>query len=130
MNRMERTDKTIKQVLIGLGVYLIAATIPVLIFTKDKLKGEGGLLLGGFMAVIILFSMERTIDKALHMQGKQSAYMGAISAVRMLIVCGVLAFVGWSRILNLFTVFAGLFGLKVATYMQPLTKKLIEKKKK
>lgn len=124
---MDSTNRTIRQVLLGLGVYLIVATIPVLIFTNDKLKGEGGLLFGGVMALLVLISMKWTIDRALHMPGRQSAYMGMISAVRMIIICAVLALIGWFRILNLITVFAGLFGLKFATYMQPLTEKLINK---
>ena len=39
-------------------------------------------------------------------------------------VLGAIGYFGW---LNLITTFAGFFGLKVATYAQPLTHRLIEK---
>ena len=41
----DTTKKTISEVLIGMAAYFVIASIFVLIFTKDKLRGEGGLLL-------------------------------------------------------------------------------------
>ena len=47
----DTTKKTISEVLLGMAAYTVVASIFVLIFTKDKLKGEGGLLLGAAAGV-------------------------------------------------------------------------------
>ena len=124
---VDSTKKTIREVLLGIAVYLLIASVPVLIFTNDKVKGEGGLLIGGAAAVLMLFSMKLSITKAMHMQKGHSAYLGFMSVARMLIVVALLGVIGWTGWLNLVTTFIGLLGLKFATYMQPVTEKLIAK---
>ena len=110
-----------------MAVYLVIASIFVLIFTKDKLKGEGGLLVGTAAGVLMLFSMKHTIYKAMHMQKGHSAFLAFSSVGRMLAAVAVLGAIGYFGWLNLITTFVGFFGLKVATYAQPLTHRLIEK---
>ena len=117
----DTTKKTISEVLIGMAVYLVIASIFVLIFTKDKLRGEGGLLVGTVAGVLMLFSMKHTIYKG------HSAFLAFSSVGRMLAAVAVLGAIGYFGWLNLITTFAGFFGLKVATYAQPLTHRLIEK---
>ena len=124
---MDSTRKTIREVLLGMAVYLLVASVPVLIFTNDKVKGEGGLLMGGAAAVLMLFSMKWSITKAMHMQKGHSPYLGFTSVARMLIVVALLGVIGWTGWLNLVTTFIGLLSLKLATYMQPFTEKLIAK---
>ncbi len=123
----DTTKKTISEVLIGMAVYLAIASVFVLIFTKDKLKGEGGLLLGGAGGVLMLFSMKHTIYKAMHMQKGHSTFLAFSSVGRMLVAVVILGAVGYFGWLNLITTFIGFFGLKIATYAQPLTHRLIEK---
>lgn len=123
----DSTKKTIREVLLGIAVYLLIASVPVLIFTNDKVKGEGGLLIGGAAAALMLFSMKLSITKAVHMQKGHSAYLVFMSVARMLILAALLVVTGWTGWLNLVTVFIGLLSLKFATYMQPFTKKLIAK---
>ena len=124
---MDSTKKTIREVLLGIAIYLLVASVPVLIFTNDKVKGEGGLLMGGVAAVLMLFSMKWSITKAMHMQKGHSSYLGFTSVARMLLVVALLGVIGWTGWLNLVTTFVGLISLKFATYMQPFTEKLIAK---
>ena len=119
--------KTIREVLLGMAAYTVVASIFVLIFTKDKLKGEGGLLLGAAAGVLMLFSMKHTIYKAMHMQKGHSAFLAFSSVGRMFAAVALLGAIGYFGWLNLITTFVGFFGLKVATYAQPLTHRLIEK---
>lgn len=112
-----------------MAVYLVIASIPVLIFTQDKVKGEGGLLAGGAAAALMLFSMRASIWHVIHMKKGHSAYMGVVSVVRMLLVVAFLLAVGWFGWLNLVTTFVGIMSLKISTYLQPFTEKLIEKAK-
>ncbi len=123
----DTTKKTISEVLLGIAAYTVVASIFVLIFTKDKLKGEGGLLLGAAAGVLMLFSMKHTIYKAMHMQKGHSAFLAFSSVGRMFAVVALLGAIGYFGWLNLITTFVGFFGLKVATYAQPLTHRLIEK---
>lgn len=123
----DTTKKTISEVLIGMAAYFVIASIFVLIFTKDKLRGEGGLLVGTVAGVLMLFSMKHTIYKAMHMQKGHSAFLAFSSVGRMLAAVAVLGAIGYFGWLNLITTFAGFFGLKVAIYAQPLTHRLIEK---
>lgn len=124
---IDTTKKTIREVLLGMAAYTVVASIFVLIFTKDKLKGEGGLLLGAAAGVLMLFSMKHTIYKAMHMQKGHSAFLAFSSVGRMFAAVALLGAIGYYGWLNLITTFVGFFGLKVATYAQPLTHRLIEK---
>lgn len=124
---IDTTKKTIREVLLGMAAYTVVASIFVLIFTKDKLKGEGGLLLGAAAGVLMLFSMKHTIYKAMHMQKGHSAFLAFSSVGRMFAAVALLGAIGYFGWLNLITTFVGFFGLKVATYAQPLTHRLIEK---
>lgn len=112
-----------------MAVYLVIASIPVLIFTHDKIKGEGGLLAGGAAAVLMLLSMRASIWHVIHMQKGHSAYMAVVSVFRMLLVIGFLFAAGWFGWLNLVTTFLGIMSLKISTYLQPFTEKLIAKAK-
>ena len=123
----DTTKKTIREVLLGMAAYTVVASIFVLIFTKDKLKGEGGLLLGAAAGVLMLFSMKHTIYKAMHMQKGHSAFLAFSSVGRMFAAVALLGAIGYFGWLNLITTFVGFFGLKVATYTQPFTHRLIEK---
>lgn len=124
---MDSTMTTIKQVLIGMLAYLLIASIPVLIFTQDKLKGEGGLLVGALVGFFVLLSIRSSIDHAIHMRKSSSGYFVFMSIGRMMFVGLFLFSVGWFGWLNLITTFVGIMSLKVATYMQPFTEKLINK---
>ena len=84
----DTTKKTISEVLIGMVAYFVIASIFVLIFTKDKLRGEGGLLVGTVAGVLMLFSMKHTIYKAMHMQKGHSAFLAFSSVGRMLAAGG------------------------------------------
>lgn len=121
------TRKTIIEVLLGMAVYLTIASVFVLIFTKDKFKGEGGLLLGGLAASGMLFSMKHTIYKGMHMQKGQSFFFAFASVSRMLLAAALILAVGYFGWLNIFTTFVGFFSLKFGAYIQPLTDKLITK---
>ena len=117
----------IKEISLGMALYFVIATIPVLIFTQDKLKGVGGLAAGVIVAFVMLLSMNYSIEHAVHMQSKQSAYLAGISAVRLLIVAVLLCLIAYTGWLNIYTTLVGLLGLKAATYLQPFIAKLLSK---
>ena len=50
----KRELSTLATLGIGILIYFLIATIPVLIITKDKLRGELGLLAGALLAMGII----------------------------------------------------------------------------
>ncbi len=123
------SKKMIKEMSLGMVVYFVIMSIPVLLITHDKIKGEGGLLAGVVVAFLMLLSMNASVEHAIHMQGKQGAYMGVVSAVRLIIVAVFLLVIGFTGWLNMYTTLVGLLSLKVGTYLQPFTAKLLGKAK-
>ena len=47
---------TLKLIIIGIAVFFAVASVPVLIFTKDKFKCEAGLFIGSVMAILTAIS--------------------------------------------------------------------------
>lgn len=111
----------------GIALYIAAASVPVLIFTHDRLKGEGGLLAGGAVAVLMMLSMKASIEYAVHMTKGHSAYLGIVSTLRLLVVAVFLFASAWSGWVNVITAVIGVMSLKAATYLQPFTEKLMVK---
>lgn len=123
------TKKMIKEITLCMTVYFVIMSIPVLLITHDKIKGEGGLLVGVIVAFLMLLSMNASIEHAVHMQEMQGAYMGVVSAVRLIVVAVILLVIGFTGWLNMYTTLLGMLSLKFGTYLQPLTAKLLGKAK-
>lgn len=120
-------DSTLVVLIMGVTVFFLIATIPVLIITNDKLKGWLGLLAGSVMAVAMIFHMNYVLGRSMYMERNQAGYLAGNSVGRLLVVGAVLAVTvvtGWA---NYWTMFVGLMGLKIATYVQPLMAKLYNK---
>ena len=60
--------QTVLSVLLGILIYFVIVSVPVLIFTENKLKCELGLLAGTVASVGMLFHMNDTINKSMHMK--------------------------------------------------------------
>lgn len=116
--------------LLGIVIYSVVVSVPVLIFTRDKLKCELGLILGAFMAAAMAVSMQYTLNKIMYMKAKQKSYMAWHSVGRLACVAGVLLLFGFTGWLNIVMILVGLFGLKISAYLQPLFIKFFSKQNK
>lgn len=125
---MKKNDNsTLIAMIIGVGIFFLIATIPVLIFTNDKLKGWLGLLGGSVMSILMILHMNYVLTRSMYMEKNQSAYLSGNSVARLLVVGVILAvtvITGWA---NYWTMLAGLFGLKLSAYAQPLITRIINK---
>ena len=85
--------------------------------------------LAGLLACIfIAVHMAESIDVAVGLNEKGArAYIQKKASLRYLIVCAAIVLVEVSGLGNPLTFFAGLMGLKIGAYMQPLTHKALEK---
>lgn len=121
---------TLATLAIGILIYFLIASIPVLIITEDKLRGELGLLAGTLLAMGMAFHMNYVLNRSMYMESNQTGYLAGNSILRLLIVGAALAvtvITGWA---NYFTMFAGLMGLKIATYLQPVIVRIFTKQNK
>ncbi len=126
---MEERDNstTVKLLIFGLVIWFVLASIPVLIFVSDKLKGELGLFAGVLVAAGMAVSMNISAAKSLHMERHQSSYLAWSSIIRLVIVGALIALFGFTGWINIITMLIGIFGLKVSAYIQPLLIKILKK---
>lgn len=125
----DRDDlRTLKLLIFGMIIWFILASIPVMLITSDKLKGELGLLAGVIVAIAMAVSMNMAAAKSLYMENRQSAFLAWCSVGRLLIVAALVVLFGFTGWLNIVTMLIGVFGLKISAYIQPLLIKFFTKK--
>lgn len=121
MIRMDNQDKaTLKCLITGILIYSVLLLIPVLILSGDRLRALLSVLCGAALAILMTVAMQLSADKSLHMEAGQEAFLAWMSVARMLILGAVLAVIGFTGVLNVLLVFAGVFGLKISAYLQPV----------
>lgn len=124
-------NQTVWELLIGIlltGVLLEAAG---LFLFQDKKAYTAGLLIGLAVAVFMVFHMNASIEKAMDI-GEGGAKTQVISgyAVRTLVILTVIVLLALFSKNSLFSLFLGVMTLKVAAYIQPITHKFIEGRKR
>lgn len=118
---MGSEDKgTLKSLIIGVLLYSVVLLVPALIFSQDKLMAFLSILAGIVLAILMTLAMQLSIDKSVHMEARQEAFLAWMSVTRMLVLGGILAAIGFTGVLNVLLVFAGVFGLKISAYLQPV----------
>lgn len=123
-----RTNTTLRELIAGAIVYCIIWEIPLLILTERKLYHSLGLLVGLVACIFIAIHMAESIDVAVGLNEKGArAYIQKKASIRYLIVCAAVVITEVSGLGNPLTFFAGIMGLKIGAYLQPLTHKVFEK---
>lgn len=120
---MNNTRKTGKWFFLCFLLYFGVASIPVLIFTEDKLKGELGLVLGIIIGAIMFFSIVKTMNRALRMSSGMGFFMTLMMLGRFLLVGTFLLVIGTTKAVNLFTAIVGLLIYQPAIYIYPFVGK-------
>ena len=122
-------SKTLLFLIIGIWVFCICVTPPVLLICKDRLRGELGLVAGALIATAMVINMNATVQRAIHMEAHQSAFCAWSAAGRLLVVAALFVLFGITGWLNIVTMLVGIFGLKISAYSQPLIIKFFQKNK-
>lgn len=121
-----KENKTLKELMLGSIAYGAVFMIPLIIFTERKLYHVLGLLIGILISLILAYNMAESIDVAVILDEKSAdAYLRKKASIRYLIVCVAVIAVGVSDFGNVLTCMAGVMGLKIGAYLQPLTHKLL-----
>ena len=118
---------TLFALVFGIVAYFLITSVPVLILSGDKLRGELGLLTGAVLAIVSLVHMNAVLVHSTYMEKNQSAFITANSVGRMLVILGVLvvtAMTGWA---DFITMLIGLFSEKVSALANPYITKVLTK---
>jgi len=126
-----KENETLRELMLGIVIFGFIIEAMVLLFSKDTAYNSFGLLCGILVSEFMAFHMAYAIEVSVSLAEKGAiAYMRKMMIVRYLVVCIVLGVIGITNIANPIMVIAGIFGLKMGAYMQPLTHKLISKRKR
>ncbi len=131
MKKIEKAERTLIEMLMGIFAYAVAAQIICIIIGYDLAKVSAGLWLGVILAAVMAVHMKRSLEDALDLG--ESGALKHIRKTYLLRITAVLFVLGaalYFRIGNVFSAFAGLMSLKIAAYLQPVMHKILTKTKK
>ena len=124
--RMKKISDIVKEMILGILVSGVCVALIGLIFVPARIDFIIGLFLGMAVAILMIFSMNHSIEKALDYDEK-GAQIQSIKGyiLRMIfLIAGFVAvyFVGWWSV---GAYFLGIMCMKAAAYLQPYTKKFL-----
>ncbi len=124
----EDNSTTLKYLIFGILVYFVIVSIPILIFTHDRLRCELGLVAGTVMAVCMALHMNLVIRQSMYRDSHHSAFIAWNAVGRLIVVMGLIVLAAWTGWVNAITMLVGLMGLKVSAYIQPLLNRITSHK--
>lgn len=123
---MSQVKKTIAGFLLGLGIYTGIMEIIGLIFFNDRLSYTLGLLFGSVVAVLVMFHIVKTLDKALDLQEQQAVkYTRKQALLRLGMMLAALIMALSLKQLNFIAVVIGMLGLKIGSFITAFLLKII-----
>ncbi len=128
---MKKINPTLVELWTGSVFFSALALLAGIWFVENKLAYCLGLLVGLFTSMYLAWHMARSIEKMLNkaeLGFDGSASMRVSSLLRyglVILVLAVSAFL--PEYVNPISAFIGIFGLKVAAYLQPFTHKIVFK---
>lgn len=123
-------QNTLREMYTGIVVLAVVLTaIFLAVQGKEGLRFASGVILGAGTAGLMLSNLYKTIDLALDMEeAAATKYMKKKSVFRLLMAGAALSIaLLLPKIFQVFGTLAGLFTLKFAAYLQPLTHKVLQK---
>ena len=121
-----RTNRTLKELITGAFVYCLLWEAALLVFTERRLYHTVGLAAGFIVCAVLAMGMADSIDVAVDLDEKSArAYLQKKASLRYAVACISILIIAFTHIGNPLTFFAGIMGLKIGAYMQPLTHAVI-----
>lgn len=121
----KRISDIVKEMVLGIFAVDLLIAVIGLIFVPQKSAFSLGILMGFVVAVIMIFSMHHSIEKAMDFEEKGAAVqcVKGYGFRTLLVIAGFVAsyFIGLWAMAGFFL---GVMGMKAA-YLQPLTKKFL-----
>lgn len=126
---IRKLNPTLRDLIFGIGIYMLILEMIGLIFIEDKLPYTIGNVFGCAVAIGLAFSMYNSIVKALDMVPEQAQKYTTKKSILRLLVMFVAVGVGMTfNWINYVSVILGILGLKVSAFMQPFIYEYITKK--
>lgn len=123
---MNRADRVVMKDMITIMVmYGIIAQIICLFIPGNRVQMAIGLWIGIATGIGLLIHMNKSLQLALSLdEDGAKRYMQKSYAVRYFATFAIFAAVLYFELANIFTLIAGVMGLKVSAYLQPIMHKL------
>ena len=127
-NRLKEINAALPGLLLGIILFGVLCQITGLFFVSDKEGYSIGIWIGVLTAVFMAFHMAISLNLAVERDVKGAqAVATRQNIIRYLIVVIILGILMITKIGNPLAAFAGIMGLKVSAYVQPLFAKLSRK---
>ena len=121
-------DSVLGEMIIGILFFGVLVQITGLIFFREKVSYAIGLWIGVVIAIATAVHMAYTMEKVVDAgEGKASAKLRTYAVLRYLVIILAVLAVYYFKIGNPLSCFAGIMGLKIGAYMQPLTHKILRR---
>ena len=126
---LRRINEALPSLVAGIIGYGVVVQLAGVWFVSDKLGYSIGLWYGIAIAVGLAINIATVIfDSVVMGENKQaSRIVIAKSVLRYVVVVILFLLLGYFRFGNLITAFAGVLGLKVSAYLQPLIGKISDR---
>lgn len=130
IKKISSINNALPGLLTGIVLFGAVCQLAGVFFAEDKAGYSIGLWIGVLVAAGMAFHMAISLNSALDMdvKGAQAAATRQ-NILRYLIVVLILGILMITEIGNPLSAFAGIMGLKVSAYLQPLFAKLSQKRK-
>lgn len=126
MKIRKRMDSTVRDILIGIGLYAIVFEVIGLIFVKNRLSYTLGIVYGAVFTTGLVIHMFCTLDKALDMNpDPASRYIRNCSILRLVVMFASLVVAMLLPHVSVIAVIIMIMGLKISAFLQPLIHKYI-----
>lgn len=125
---MNQADKVVAKDMIRIMlIYGVILQVICLFIPGDRLRMAAGLWIGIASGIGLLIHMRNSLLEALDMDSEGAKrYMQKSYAVRYVTVVVIFMTVTYLDIVNIFTLIAGVMGLKISAYLQPIMHKLFK----
>ncbi len=121
MTRLRKINTALPGLLFGIILFGILCQVVVFFLVEDKTGYSVGLWVGVFTAIFMAFHMAVTLNTAVErdVKGAQASATRQ-NIIRYFIVVVILGILMLTKVGNPLAAFAGVMGLKVSAYLQPL----------
>lgn len=130
INWMKRLNQSLAGLVAGILIYGALVELIGVWFAKDKMSYTIGLIIGIACAVGMAIHLAMIIEESVRRGQGQTKLLAVKSVMRYLVVCVVVFAVAYFKIGSFYTAIAGILGLKVSAYAQPLLNKVLFKSSK
>ena len=123
--RLRKINTALPGLLFGIILFGILCQVLIFFVVEDKTGYSIGLWIGVLTAIFMAFHMAVTLNAAVErdVKGAQAAATRQ-NMIRYLVVVIIMGILMLTRIGNPLAAFAGVMGLKVSAYIQPLLTRL------